>query len=250
MIEWNATILSQYANSSILIKVIENLNAYIDPRTDLQSFYKLIWNIDTAEGYGLDVWGRIVGINRVLRVRTSKFLGWQEAGDISADPWGQSPWFADEFFWQPFSLTDSEYRRLIFAKAAANITDSSIPAINQIMMNLFPDRGNAYVTDRHDAPVDNFFTFQEQGDRAWGWNQQPFGDFAPPHPANMAITYVFEFQLEDFEIAMVTSGVLPKPVGVRADWITVPRSTRDILVLEDGVTERVLEDGSTLRVTE
>lgn len=250
MIEWDQTVISQYVNSPVLTQIIENLNSYIDQRTDLESFYNLIWNIDTAEGYGLDVWGRIVGINRVLRVSTSKFLGWQEAGDISADPWGQSPWFADEFFWQPFSLTDEEYRRLIFAKAAANITDSSIPAINQILMNLFPGRGNTYVTDQHDAIYDEYFTFQEQGERAWGWDQQPFGDLADPRPGNMAIRYVFEFQLEDFEVAMVTSGVLPKPTGVRADYVILPRVVSVLRVLEDGETLRVLEDGETFRVTE
>lgn len=250
MIEWDRTVISQYANSAVLTQVIENLNTYVDPRTDLEAFYNLIWNVDTAEGYGLDVWGRIVGIERILRVLTSKFLGFQEAGDISADPFDQSPWFADEFFWQPFSLTDEQYRLLIFAKAAANITDSSIPAINQILMNLFPERGNAYVTDQHDAVYDEYFTFQEQGDRAHGWDQAPWGDFADGRPANMAITYVFEFLLEDFEIAMVTSGVLPKPTGVRADYIILPRVTNEIRVLQDGLTQRVLEDGVTLRVTE
>lgn len=250
MIEWDRTVISQYANSQVLAQVIENLNTYIDPRTDLEAFYNLIWNVDTAEGYGLDVWGRIVGVERVLQVMTSKFLGFREAGDVSADPFGQSPWFADRFFTEPYTMTDEQFRLLIFAKAAANITDSSIPAINQILMNLFPGRGNAYVTDRHDAPDDEFFTFQEQGERAWGWDQQPWGDFAAGRPDNMAITYVFEFPLEDFEVAMVTSGVLPKPTGVRADYVVLPRIASGVRVLEDGVTQRVLEDGLTVRVTE
>lgn len=220
MLDWDRTIISQYANSPILTQLIENMSEYIDPRANLQQFYELIWNIDSAEGFGLDIWGRIVGVNRVIQYSSSKFFGFQEAGNNSADPFGQSPFFADEFYYSSFSLTDQEYRRLIFAKAAANICDSSIPAINQILMNMFPRRGNAYVAELPFTPIpDDYFTFQEQGDDAWGFDQQPFGDFADDRPAIMKITYVFEFELEDFEIGMITSGVLPKPTGVLADYL-------------------------------
>lgn len=217
MLDWDRTIISQYANSAILTQLIENVNIYIDPRANLQKFYDLIWNVDTAEGYGLDVWGRIVGVNRIVKTPTTKFFGFQEAGTVSADPFGQSPFFDDNFFYVPYTMDDETYRRLIFAKAAANITDSSIPAINQILMNLFPHRGNAYVTDTHAAAEDEYFTFQEVGPSGWGFNQQAFADFAAAHPANMVIVYTFEFTLEPFEVAIVTSGVLPKPTGVRAD---------------------------------
>lgn len=228
MLDFDRTIISQYANSAILTTLIENMNQWIDPRVNLEAFYNLIWNVDTAEGYGLDVWGRIVGINRVLQVRSSKFFGWQEGGSASYDPWGGpgsesdgtgwSPWFADEFFYEPYTLTDQQYRTLIFAKALSNICDSSIPVINQMLMNLFPNRGNAWVTDDHPAPEDRWFTHQEQGPRAWGWDQQAWGDFAEPRAPTMKIVYTFDFPLEDFEVAIVMdSGVLPKPTAVLAD---------------------------------
>src|SRR5690348_15169237 len=64
------TIISQYANSATLVQLIENLNTYLDPRPLFDQFYDLVWNIDTAQGYGLDVWGRIVGVERTLTINT------------------------------------------------------------------------------------------------------------------------------------------------------------------------------------
>src|SRR6266446_8680457 len=136
MRDFDKTIISQYSNSSILTQLITNLNTYIDPSADLEAFYTLIWNVDTAVGYGLDVWGRIVGINRVLQIASGSYFGWYEAQDRTG--FNQSPFYNGQITTAAFSLTDEAFRRLIFAKAAANITDCSIPAINQILMNLFP----------------------------------------------------------------------------------------------------------------
>src|SRR6266566_2744681 len=139
MRDFDKTVISQYSNSLIITQLITNLNQYIDPSANLDQFYNLIWNIDTAQGYGLDVWGRIVGVNRVLQIAAGSFFGFQEANDRTG--FNQSPFYAGQPTTTSFSLTDQAYRKLIFAKAAANITDSSIPAINQLLMNLFPNRG-------------------------------------------------------------------------------------------------------------
>ncbi len=40
----------------------------IDPTADLNAFYDLVWNVATAQGWGLDVWGRIVGVTRNLNI--------------------------------------------------------------------------------------------------------------------------------------------------------------------------------------
>ena len=60
------TIISQYANSPIICGMIERFNQCIDPRADAMEFYRDIWDIETANGYGLDIWGRIVGIERYV----------------------------------------------------------------------------------------------------------------------------------------------------------------------------------------
>lgn len=177
------TIISQYANSPILTQLIANMDAYLDQTRNFEELFDAIWNIDTAFGYGLDVWGRIVGVSRTLHVVTpSEYFGFQEAG-IGANPFNTQPFYIGGELTTNFNLSDDAYRTLIFAKALSNICDGTIPAINQILRNLFPNRGNAYVVDHLD----------------------------------MTMTYQFEFVLTPVELAIVQqSGVLPKPTGVQA----------------------------------
>ena len=105
---------------------------------------------------------------------------------------------------------------VIFAKAAANITDCSIPAINQILLNLFPSRGNCYVVDGPNQAETQAFGFGEATDRV-GFGQGPFVDYIAETAAAMTMVYVFDFALRPYEISIVlSSGVLPKPTGVKA----------------------------------
>lgn len=184
------TIVSQYANSPILTQLIENLDSYLDQTANFNALFDMIWNIDSAQGYGLDVWGRIIGVVRTLTVAASDFVGFaQQTPTVDTfGPGGNSPWYSGVPATSNFQLTDTAFRTLIFAKALANICDGSIQAINQILLNLFPNRGNCYVTDGQ----------------------------------NMTMTYTFKFLLTPVEKAIVSeSGVLPKPVGVAATIIQI-----------------------------
>jgi hypothetical protein len=186
MRDFDRTILSQYSNSSVLCGLLDLYNDAVDPLDDFQAFYEKIWNILTAEGYGLDVWGRIVGINRVLTIAAGQFLGFSGPAGASGDSFNAGIFYSGQPATSNYSLADHAYRQLIFAKAAANITDDSIPSINTILRLLFPGRGPCYVRDNLD----------------------------------MTLAYVFEFPLEPFELAIVTSsGVLPTPTGVLASVI-------------------------------
>lgn len=179
------TVLSQYANAPRLTGLIVNMAEYFDPTADFDAFLDMIWNVDTAQGYGLDVWGRIVGISRTLNIPNSDvYLGFEEAGEPNFQPFDQAPFFSGSPTSTNFDLSDTAYRTLIFAKALTNITDGGIPSINQMLLNLFPGRGNCYVVDNLD----------------------------------MTMTFFFQFVLSPVELAIVqTSGALPKPAGVSFD---------------------------------
>lgn len=184
------TVISQYANSPILTALIANFAAYVDQTKNMDDFFDLIWNVDTAQGHGLDVWGRIVGVGRTLNLTLSgKFFGFEEATSISADPFNQSPFYSGTGISTSFELSDAGYRILIFAKALANISDGSIKSLNTLLLSLFPNRGNCYVTD----------------------------------DGLMRMTYTFKFALTPVEAAIVTqSGVLPKPTGVAVSYVQAP----------------------------
>lgn len=182
------TVLSQYANSPILTRLLENMDSYLDTTTDFENFYDMVMNVNTAQGHGLDVWGRIVNVSRTLSVQAEgDYFGFEEAGE-TAQPFNQGPFYSGQQINNNFVLTDSAYRVLIFAKALSNICDGSIPAINQILLNLFPNRGNCYVIDGLD----------------------------------MTMTLKFEFGLTVVELAIISqTGILPKSTGVSIDVVVV-----------------------------
>lgn len=176
------TVGSQYANSPTLMQLIWNNIAYLESTQAIDEWFDNVWNIETAQGYGLDVWGRIVGVTRVLQVGAMQYWGYAEALPGS-QPYGQAPFYAGETLTSNFSLSDDAFRQLILAKALFNICSGSIPAINQVLLSLFPGRGNCYVTDGQD----------------------------------MTMTYTFEFQLSPVQLAIVgQSGILPTPAGIVA----------------------------------
>jgi len=181
MLNVDETIISQYSTAPTLVQIIHNLNTYIDARHNLDDFYNQVWNVDTAVGWGLDVWGRIVGVGRTLSIAVNKYFGFDEATNVSADPFNQSPYYSGQTTTQNYVLSDDGFRTLIIAKALANICDGCIPVLNQLLLYLFPGRGNCYVVDGND----------------------------------MTMTYTFEFPLTPVEVAIVTnSGVLPVSTGV------------------------------------
>lgn len=176
------TAISQYANSPVLTGIIGALNFALDRQAALDEFYAWTWDVDQAQGFGLDIIGRRVGVSRALYVPDSPFLGFSQSSD--AVPFGSGIFYGGGSLTPNYNLTDIAYRRLILAKAALNITDCAIPSINAILMTLFPDYGNSYVRDNGD----------------------------------MTMTYVFGAALSKVDYAIVTqSGALPKPAGVAFD---------------------------------
>ena len=184
MIDVERTIISQYANSATIVQLVKNMNEYVDPRADFDAFFDYVWNVESAKGFGLDIWGRIVGISRELFIPVAPlYFGFKDAlpGSYAFD---------DQPFYdgtapatQTYKLADNAYRQLILVKALANISATNAPALNQLLQNMFASRGRCYVNDL----------------------------------GGMALRYTFEFDLTPYEFAIMTqSGALPRPAGVNA----------------------------------
>lgn len=186
--DWVQTVLSQYANSPVFMQMLEDGAAWFDQSLNLDNFTDLIWDVTTAQGYGLDVWGRIVGVQRVVQLAgTEVWLGTTGPPGVSGDSMNVAPFYSGGSATNNYALSDDFFRLLILAKAMANICDGGTAAINQVLLNLFPGRGNCYVTDGGD----------------------------------LTMTYTFDFTLSAVELAVVTqSGVLPKPPGVSVTVVT------------------------------
>ncbi len=191
MLNVNRTVISQYANSPTLTALIEDMNEYIDPRVKMADFYQFVWNVDTAVGFGLDIWGVIVGVSRLLRIpNDSEILGFSNSS-VPADwqTFNHGTFNTGNRTSQTYRLPDNIYRTLILVKALANITATNAASMNRLLRNLFPNRGRAYVRDN----------------------------------GGMSMTFVFEFSLTAAEYAILTeSGALPHPAGVQYNVVVIP----------------------------
>lgn len=184
MIDVEKTIISQYAKSATIVQLVRNMNTYIDPRADFDAFYDFVWNVETAQGFGLDIWGRIVNIARELQIPVDpEYFGFSDALPGSY-PFGERPfWDGTEGATNTYLLGDDAYRQLILVKALANISATNAPSMNQLLQNMFVGRGRCYVNDL----------------------------------GGMNLRYTFEFSLTPYEFAIMTqSGALPRPAGVGA----------------------------------
>jgi hypothetical protein len=187
------TILSQYASSTKLRGIIGSLNAGLDISDFTDDFLTTIWDVSTADDYGLDVWGKIVGVSRYLNVNeTTPTFGFDEALISSSDsgpkPFDEAPMYDGVQLTSTFRLSTEAYRVLIMAKAMSNITDCTIPNINKLLRYLFQGRGDVFVAIT----------------------------------GTMSIRYVFGFQLTDVEMAiMLSSDAVTKPAGVSVDLMSV-----------------------------
>lgn len=180
------TLLSQYANAPRIVALIEGWNQMLDPAPVIDQWYQMVWNMHTAQGYGLDVWGRIVGVSRVLTLSSQSYTGFFEASDLTEEGFNQTPWYQGVEATSNYRLADDGYRQLIYAKALANIADGSVLQINQVLMTLFAGQGDAYVRDNGD----------------------------------MTMTYVFRFVPTAVQVSIIqNSGVLPRPVGVGVSYV-------------------------------
>jgi len=190
MLDYQRTIISQYANSATLVELIRQENECFDPRVDFQQFFDYVFNVDTAQGFGLDILGRIVGVDRLLQIPNTLDLFGFNNSSVPPDwrPFGQGTFYSGMQLTSAFFLPDPAYRVVILTKALANIVEPTARGLNTLLRNLFPGRGRCYVIDL----------------------------------GNMAMQYTFEFDpiLQPWELAMLIA-TLPHPTGVKVSVVSV-----------------------------
>jgi hypothetical protein len=189
MKNYSRTVITQYQTSPVMNGLLSDWNTDLDPEANLKLFYDGIWNITTATGYGLDVWGRIVGTTRNIKVgQTFEYLGFEES--FGSRPFGSGIFYAGEGSTPDnITLSDADFRSLIKLKAFANLSNCSAYSLNTILAQLYADRGACYALDL----------------------------------GNMMYELVFHFTLtpEDFAI-LGQSGVILRPAGTTYSIVELP----------------------------
>lgn len=182
-----STIQSQYAASPRMLALINSFQERLSPNADITLFYDKIFNINTAEGVGLDVWGIILGIGRNLEVLDEESFGFN--GSL-LEPFNQAP-FSAHGVTNSFALTDPAYRQLLMIKALANISAADLNTLNTLLNQLFQDV-TVYVIE----------------------------------VGVMQLRFIFEFYPNPWQRAIFnTPGLLTRGAGVGLEWFAVPKLT-------------------------
>ena len=181
------TIQSQYSASKTIIELVQSARVRISPWADIGLFYQNIFDIETARGVGLDIWGRILGIGRLLDVEdTGEWLGFEEA---DYEPFDQAPMWDGNTSTKQTRLSDDAYRYLLMWKALANISTADAASLNNLLHGLF---------DGKDVVVHEVDVMEIE-------------------------LYIF-FQLEPYERAVLREyGLFARGAGVGFNWVEIPQ---------------------------
>lgn len=192
MTDYPLTLMRQYASSPTLLSLLASFDQWVDMAKFTDDFLRDVWDISTARGFGLDIWGRILGRDRYLEIQ--QIPGDNFGYNINAQPgtqwkpFGQAPFYNGQTEASTaFALQDDEYRRLLFIKAAANIANCDCPSINALMRAMYGHRGQCYV------------------------------GYDPNDPMN--IGYTFDFFPSPVERSIIESGIFPQPAGTAVRFI-------------------------------
>lgn len=186
------TVMKQYSNSPTLLALLESFDQWVDMSKFTAQFLADVWDISTAVGFGLDIWGRILGRSRFVTAEQDpgNNFGFNINGapGTSWQPFGQAPFYNGGGSGDvAYPLPDDYYRQLLLVKAAANIASCDCPSLNYLLRAMFGARGKCYV------------------------------GYDPANP--MHIGYHFEFMPTAIEQAIIESDLFPVPAGMTVEYI-------------------------------
>lgn len=184
VIKASSSSISQYANSKKFMNLYNELSYVFSNAKTLEDWYRVVFNLKTATGYGLDIWGNILNQGRQFSYDDNGttvyvFLG----GEQTIDGITYSAEYMEEM-----------YRMVLFLKALTYITNCTLASLNSLLQYYFKDRIDP--ENNQNIYVINYGT--------------------------MEIRYVFQFYVSNIEKSIFTSDVMPRPTGVLANFEFVP----------------------------
>lgn len=182
-------ILWQYNDAARLISVLSQKSEWYEEnqRDFWSSWYDDVFNLQTANDFGLAVWARILNVPLVASVPAT-----EDRPVFGFDPYNLN--FYNGNFGRDtsgvVSLTTEQKRLVLRLRYFQLISNGTVPEINAFLRLLFGGAGAAYVLDSYDMSY-AVYVF----------------DFVPP-------TSVL-FVLEQFDL-------LPRPAGVGSTVLVAP----------------------------
>ena len=179
-----AAILWQYEQAGNLKSLAFSKQAWFE-RNHAQfwnSWYRDVFNIDTANSFGLSIWGRILNISLGVELEPQPFKESFGFGSNNKN-------FNNGNFGRQRSNNQQlglEQQRMVIRMRYFQLTTrNTIPEINQFLARIFGSYGLAYVYDGLDMTMTYFFGFVPDSQ--------------------------IQFILEKYDL-------LPRPAGVKVSW--------------------------------
>lgn len=204
-IDWGVPIQSQYSASPRIIALAKAMASRLDNLDAIRDFFELIYNVQTAQGEGLDIWARIVGLpSRKIYVSNSDVFGF-ESNPVTWKPFDQAPFTNPDVGSGMVALSDDVLRWFIMYKAMSNISGETMLDLNTLLgefARFTTGTGNCYVLE----------------------------------VGVMQIRVVFEYVLDDVEYALLTQyGLLNKGAGVGVEFELLTISPPVFGFVEDSI---------------
>lgn len=158
-IDLNDCYLWQYEQAEKLKKILQNKQAFLDKNVKQfwDDWVKNVFNIDTANTFGLELWGRFLGVGR--------------------------PSYVDNG--QTIDFTDEQYRTVLKGRVMLMMSNGSIPSINQYLNYLFPNKA-VFVVDYFTMAINIVFYYTPTAAEMAIIQSEGF----LPRPAGVKVNYV------------------------------------------------------------
>lgn len=158
-VDLNGVYLWQYEQAENVKKLIENKQKFLKENVEdfWDNWIKNVFNIDTADSFGLNIWGTILGVGR--------------------------PSYVDNG--QTIDFTDEQYRRVLKGRILLMLSNGSVNSINAYLNYLFPDKP-VFAVDYYDMSLNIVFYYTPDASEMAVIQMDGF----LPRPAGVEVNYV------------------------------------------------------------
>lgn len=132
-------ILWQYDNATALKSLLSQKSAWVNINNNefWKEWYQNVFNLPTANDFGLSVWGKILNFPRQITLK---------------DGTG-------------YNLSTEQYRLILMGQLQKFRMRGTVPEINQWLTTVFGSQGPAYVIDNYNMTTVFIFEFQPTDDQ-------------------------------------------------------------------------------------
>lgn len=145
--------ISQYANSPRFVKLVEGMRSQFNNAQTIEDWFNVVYNLKTAEGYGLDIWGIILNRSRYITYNdngTEKTVYLKGAKTVDGIDYTEEQ-------------IENLYRSVLFLTLMSYITNATMNSLSLLLRDFFKERGICYIVEYNPMEIRIVFDFYLNG---------------------------------------------------------------------------------------